>query len=81
MTVLFIILIQSTSPSHSVSTNYQQVLSIMKQHSPLLCGAAAAVSGCRQAEGKKRYWQNKTSLHSLKVLLTGLEEELGALTL
>lgn len=76
----------SLSPSHSVGANYQQVISLMKSHSPLLCGAAAASSSrkLRKRRGtancQRCPTQPAVSIAELKVLLKGLEEELGELT-
>ena len=76
----------SLSPSHSVSANYQRVISLMKSHSPLLCGAAAASSSRKL---KKRRCATDVqscrappavTIAELEVLLSGLEEELGELT-
>jgi centrosomal protein CEP57 len=61
------LLTANTSPSHSITANYQQVLASMKCHSPLLCGAVAAK---RKRKGKK----------DLMSLLNSLEEEFGRLT-
>lgn len=78
----------SLSPSHSVAANYQRVISLMKAHNPLLCGAAAASSSrklkkqrCATAAGKTGCpIPPAVTLAELQVLLAGLEEELGELT-
>ena len=80
-------LLQSTSPSHSLSANYQHVLSLMKYHNPVLCGAAAVniVSGTKTAK-KKAPKKNRggpregASAEELQGLLDALEEEFGQLT-
>ena len=69
---------QSTTPSHSVSVNYQQVLSMMKAHNHLLCGAAALSV---KKKGQQKSVRGDISKEELEVLLAGLEEEYGALTL
>ena len=83
-------LLQSTSPSHSLPSNYQTVLALMKYHSPVLCGAAAAanIKKRRTAMRKKPQQQRQPapprptmSLEELQGLLTALEEEFGRLTL
>ena len=60
---------QSTSPSHSVTANYQQVLASMKCHSAL-CGVVAS--------GKVKSPKREADFKSL---LKSLEEEFGRLTL
>ena len=69
---------QSVTPSHSVGANYQNVLALMKTHSPLLCGAVAATRG-RMATARRL--PSSVSHAELRSLLAGLEEELGRLTL
>ena len=76
----------SLSPSYSVGANYQQVVSLMKSHSPLLCGAAAACSSRKlrkernTTNSQRRPAQPAVTIAELEVLLRGLEEELGELT-
>ena len=70
---------QSTTPSHSLGANYQNVLALMKAHSPLLCGAVAASRGLSPPPGKRSH--PSASRAELKTLLAGLEEEFGRLTL
>lgn len=70
---------QSVTPSHSVGANYQNVLALMKTHSPFLCGAAAATRG-KMATVQRRV-PSAVSHAELRSLLAGLEEELGRLTL
>ena len=81
--------LQSTSPSHSVGANYQKVLSLMKYHNPLLCGAAAsniAKGTVKKKTGGKESKKTKTpspgaSKEELQGLLKALEEEFGHLAL
>lgn len=72
---------QSTTPSHSIGANYQCVLSMMKSHNPLLCGAAAACGAKHSSKAKTGNKKTSILLTDLKVLLNGLEEEFGQLTL
>ena len=64
------LILQSSSPSHSLTANYQQVLASMKSHTAL----CAVVS-----DGEKKQLSKIKS--GFKSLLTSLEEELGQLTL
>ena len=75
----------SLSPSHSVSANYQRVVSLMKSHTPLLCGAVAASSSRKLKKQRCTTRQCHlvppgVTLAELEALLAGLEEELGELT-
>ena len=75
----------SLSPSHSIAANYQRVVSLMKAHNPLLCGAVAASNSKKlrkqkYATGKSRPSPPPVTLAELEALLSGLEEELGELT-
>ncbi|CAI8030372.1 Centrosomal protein of 57 kDa [Geodia barretti] len=66
------LLTASTSPSHSITANYQQLLASMKCHNGLLCGAAAAA--------QKKKTNCFKSVTAMKALLKSLEEEFGRLT-
>ena len=76
----------SLSPSFSVGANYQRVVSLMKSHTPLLCGAVAASSSRKLKKQRCVASQRQcplppsVSMAELQVLLAGLEEELGELT-
>ncbi|XP_011410098.1 PREDICTED: centrosomal protein of 57 kDa-like [Amphimedon queenslandica] len=82
----------STGPSHSVTANYQKVVSLMKSHNPLLCGAVAANSipnpppkrktSPRGSKKKKKScsFGSKPSCEELEGLLVALEAEFGRLT-
>ena len=78
---------KSTSPSHSLSANYQHVLSLMKYHNPVLCGAAAVniVSGTKTTKKKapkkvQKEPREGPSAKELQGLLDALEGEFGQLT-
>ena len=68
-----------------MSANYQKVLSLMKYHNPLLCGAVAA--NARESDTSKRKGAKTkkpspgATLDELKGLLKALEEEFGCLAL
>lgn len=82
----------STEASHSVGANYQRVLSLMKSHTPLLCGAAAAAQGRARPPTRQQLVQQQQlmqeeelaslqdGLEELASLQDGLEEEFGRLT-
>ena len=45
--LLFILALQSTTPSHRVGSNVQNVIAMMKTHNPELCAAAGGAGGRR----------------------------------
>ena len=83
--------LQSTAPSHSLAANYQRVLSLMKYHNPVICGAAAANiaagHGRSARKADKRRGRGRRSPPSgateeeVQGLVSVLEEEFGRMTL
>lgn len=62
---------QSSSPSHSLSANVQQMLSVLKQENPTLC--ARITTQKKEKAGM--------STRDIKQVIAGLEDDLGALTI
>ena len=63
--------IQSTGQSHSVTANYQRILSLMKTHSPALCGRVPLV--------RKASFTGGISRQELAYMLRDLEDEYALL--
>jgi len=62
---------QSSPPSHSLSANVQQMLSVLKQENPTLC--ARITTQKKSSAGM--------STRDIKQVISGLEDDLGSLTI
>lgn len=86
-----LLLLQSTSPSHSVHANVQSILHMMKHHQPQLCERVSALhrSGCGARKSLEKdfppssasFRKPDQSLGSLSDLLLALQDELGQMSL
>ena len=68
---LCVFAIQSTGQSHSVTANYERILSLMKTHSPALCGRVPLVH--------KASFTGGISRQELACMLRDLEDEYALL--
>ena len=73
---------QSTTPSHSLAANFQEVLALMKTHNPKLCQSPRSNLFFTETDYlTEQPVKNKYTVNDLTDLLIQLQDEFGKMSM